>query len=67
MEADFRPAHKALPTFVVEDLVGLTRRLAAAGHAMRIDEPPEGWTRVHVDGPFGNRLELMEPDNAATG
>jgi catechol 2,3-dioxygenase-like lactoylglutathione lyase family enzyme len=67
VEADFRPARKAHPAFVVDDLSGLAERLAAAGHPSRRDEPLEGWTRVYVDDPFGNRLELMEPDDAATG
>jgi catechol 2,3-dioxygenase-like lactoylglutathione lyase family enzyme len=61
VEADFRPARKAHPAFVVDDLPGLAGRLAAAGHPSRADEPLEGWTRVYVDDPFGNCLELMEP------
>jgi hypothetical protein len=28
------------------------------------DEPLEGYLRVYVDDPFGNRLELMEPRSA---
>jgi catechol 2,3-dioxygenase-like lactoylglutathione lyase family enzyme len=61
VEADFRPARKAHPAFAVDGLSGLAERLAAAGHPSRPDEPLEGWTRVYVDDPFGNRLELMEP------
>ena len=64
VEADFRPARKAHPAFVVGDLAGLAQRLATAGHVVKTDEPLEGWTRVYVDDPFGNRLELMEPDGA---
>ena len=26
------------------------------------DEPLEGYRRVYVDDPFGNRIELLEPD-----
>ena len=64
VEADFRPARKAHPAFVVEGLAGLADRLAAAGHPARSEEPLDGWTRVYVDDPFGNRLELMEPVGA---
>jgi len=61
-DADFRPARKAHPAFIVEDLVRLVAALAAAGHAAREDEPMTGYRRVFVDDPFGNRIELMEPD-----
>lgn len=40
--------------------------LAAAGVEVREDEPLEGYDRVYVDDPFGNRLELLErPELAA--
>jgi catechol 2,3-dioxygenase-like lactoylglutathione lyase family enzyme len=62
VEADFRPARKAHPAFLVEDLAGLSATLGEAGHQVRMDEPLEGYTRVYVSDPFGNRIELMEPD-----
>jgi hypothetical protein len=31
------------------------------GYALREDEPLEGYQRIYVDDPFGNRIELMEP------
>jgi hypothetical protein len=34
--------------------------LTAAGVAVNDDEPLEGYLRVYVDDPFGNRIELME-------
>ena len=61
VEADFRPARKAHPAFVVRDLAALAAALRAAGHAPREDEPLAGYDRVYVDDPFGNRLELLEP------
>jgi catechol 2,3-dioxygenase-like lactoylglutathione lyase family enzyme len=61
VEAEFRPARKAHPALLVADLKTLTERLTAAGHAVRADEPLEGYQRVYVDDPFGNRIELMEP------
>lgn len=57
----FVPARKAHPAFIVADLRALMSRLAAAGVAVRDDEPLDGYLRVYVDDPFGNRLELLEP------
>jgi len=61
VEANFRPARKAHPAFIVEDLPALEAALRAAGVAVKGDEPLEGFHRIYVDDPFGNRLELMEP------
>jgi catechol 2,3-dioxygenase-like lactoylglutathione lyase family enzyme len=61
VEADFRPARKAHPAFLVADLSALVEALHGANHAVKDDEPLEGYTRIYVDDPFGNRLELMEP------
>ena len=66
VEADFRPARKAHPAFIVEDLASLSAALTKAGHALRSDEPLEGFTRVFVDDPFGNRIELIEPHAPST-
>jgi catechol 2,3-dioxygenase-like lactoylglutathione lyase family enzyme len=64
VEREFRAAKKAHPALLVEGLSGLIERLKAAGCVVKEDEPLEGYTRVYVDDPFGNRLELMEPANA---
>lgn len=61
VEADFRPARKAHPALLVEDLPSLIERLQARGYLVRDDEPLEGFHRVYADDPFGNRIELMEP------
>jgi catechol 2,3-dioxygenase-like lactoylglutathione lyase family enzyme len=61
VEADFRPARKAHPALLVADLGELVDRLLAAGIVVVSDEPLEGYDRVYVDDPFGNRIELMEP------
>ena len=61
VEADFRPARKAHPALLVRDLRALVERLRAAGVDVR-DEPFEGHDRVYVADPFGNRLELLEPN-----
>jgi catechol 2,3-dioxygenase-like lactoylglutathione lyase family enzyme len=60
VEADFRPARKAHPAFLVRDLPSLVAKLAKAGATAWRDEPFEGYDRVYVDDPFGNRIELME-------
>jgi catechol 2,3-dioxygenase-like lactoylglutathione lyase family enzyme len=61
VDRDFRPAQKAHPGLLVSGLEALVERLRAAGIAIVDDEPLEGYLRVYVDDPFGNRLELMEP------
>jgi catechol 2,3-dioxygenase-like lactoylglutathione lyase family enzyme len=60
VEADFRPARKAHPAFLVRGLAALAAKLAAAGVTVKRDEPLEGYDRIYVDDPFGNRIELME-------
>jgi catechol 2,3-dioxygenase-like lactoylglutathione lyase family enzyme len=61
VEVDFRPARKAHPAFIVENLAELAAALEKAGHPLRSDEPLPGYQRLFVDDPFGNRIELMEP------
>lgn len=60
VEKEFSPARKAHPAFEVSDLDSLNDTLENGGHPTRTDEPLEGWNRVYVDDPFGNRIELME-------
>lgn len=62
VEAGFRPARKAHPALRVSDLPGLIWKLKSLGYAVKEDEPLEGHHRVYVDDPFGNRIELLEPD-----
>ena len=61
VENDFRPARKAHPAFLVENLSALKTRIEAAGYTCKTDEPLEGYDRIYVEDPFGNRIELMEP------
>ncbi len=61
VDNDFRPARKAHPALLVSDLPELVSRLREAGAVLRDDEPLEGYDRVYVDDPFGNRIELLEP------
>jgi catechol 2,3-dioxygenase-like lactoylglutathione lyase family enzyme len=62
VEADFRPARKAHVALLVTDLPELQAKLKASGYILKDDEPLEGYRRVYVDDPFGNRIELMEPN-----
>jgi catechol 2,3-dioxygenase-like lactoylglutathione lyase family enzyme len=61
VEADFRPARKAHLALLVAELEQLQEKLKASGYTLNDDEPLEGYHRVYVDDPFGNRIELMEP------
>jgi RimJ/RimL family protein N-acetyltransferase len=61
VDVRFRPAHKAHPALLVDDLAGLRADLREADVELRDDEPLDGYDRVYVDDPFGNRVELLEP------
>ncbi len=60
VEEPFRPARKAHPALLVDELDTLLARLAGAGVEVRPAETVDGRRRVHVDDPFGNRIELVE-------
>jgi catechol 2,3-dioxygenase-like lactoylglutathione lyase family enzyme len=60
IDPDFRPARKAHPALIVEDLNALKAVLTAAGYSFRVDDELVGYHRIYVDDPFGNRIELME-------
>jgi len=60
VEADFRPAKKAHPGLLVENLESLVGRLRNAGVPVLGGEPLAGYDHVYVDDPFGNRLELLQ-------
>ena len=59
VEEDFRPARKAHPALVVENLDELRRRLDQAGHPTHWAEDVPGQPHWYVDDPFGNRIELI--------
>ena len=61
VESDFRPARKAHPAFLVDDLDALIAKAQIAGYETDMSQPPlVGYKRAHVFDPFGNRIELME-------
>lgn len=61
VEAEFRPARKAHPAFIVDDLDPLIAKVQSAGYETDTSQPPlDGYKRAHIFDPFGNRIELME-------
>ncbi len=60
VDPGFRPALKAHPALVVDDLDALRLRLEEAGCETRDDKPIAGYRRFFTEDPFGNRMELME-------
>lgn len=61
VEKEFVPAKKAHPALLVKDLPGLKQHLEQCGVGVLTDEPLEGFDRIYVADPFGNRIELLEP------
>ncbi len=61
VEADFRPARKAHPGLLVEELDAIVARLADAGRDVRPDDLLPGYCRCYVNDPCGNRVELLTP------
>ena len=57
--ADFVPASKAHPAFLVDDLNALQTRLSSAGIVVLPDTAAAGVRRFYVNDPFGNRLEFI--------
>jgi catechol 2,3-dioxygenase-like lactoylglutathione lyase family enzyme len=60
IDSDFRAARKAHPALLVRGLAELGDRCRLAGYVPVSDEPLEGFHRVYVFDPFGNRLEFLE-------
>ena len=61
VEQGFRPARKAHPGILVDDLVDVVRLLRKAGQEVTWDGDFPGFRRVYASDPFGNRLEFLEP------
>lgn len=58
---DFRPSTKAHIAFETMGLKELIARCQKDGYRVVDDEPIEGYIRVYIYDPFGNRLEFLEP------
>jgi diguanylate cyclase (GGDEF)-like protein/PAS domain S-box-containing protein len=60
VESDFRPARKAHPAVLVDDLDVVCQRITDGGGEVRSADGLPGVARVHTDDPFGNRVELVQ-------
>ncbi len=63
VEADFRPAHKAHPALVVDNLDAVAEQLTEGGHPVDLTERDTfpGYVRLHTCDPHGNRVEILQP------
>ncbi|WP_018158233.1 hypothetical protein [Demetria terragena] len=60
VEENFRPARKAHPCLLVEDVNALAKLIEASGGDVRWDTNIAGVTRFHTDDAVGNRIELQQ-------
>jgi len=60
VDKNFHPATKAHPGLLVSDLDAIIERCRERGFDIIDDSPVDGYRRVFVNDPFGNRLELMQ-------
>ncbi|MGH6773593.1 VOC family protein [Brucella tritici] len=60
VERPFKPARKAHPAFLVDDLHEMIAHLTRAGIETIVDEPLQVYERCYIHDPFGNRIELMQ-------
>jgi catechol 2,3-dioxygenase-like lactoylglutathione lyase family enzyme len=60
VDVDFRPARKAHPGLLVQDLRTLVGNLRQAGFEVQEDESLNDCYRAYAHDPFGNRLEFTE-------
>jgi len=60
VEANFSPARKAHPAFLVDDLDELQRTLMDAGVGVIPDTVLPDVRRFYASDPFGNRLEFIQ-------
>jgi catechol 2,3-dioxygenase-like lactoylglutathione lyase family enzyme len=61
VDGDFRPARRAHPGLLIDDLDGLATRLTAAGHTVSWDDGFPGMRRFYTNDAHGNRLEFLTP------
>jgi catechol 2,3-dioxygenase-like lactoylglutathione lyase family enzyme len=60
VDPDFRPAAKAHPALLVDDLAQLRQDLEQDGVKVSDGKQIEGYRRFFIDDPFGNRIEIMQ-------
>ena len=67
VEDPFRPAKKAHPGFVVDDLAGFINSLRDRGLIAPTQvEKIAGGARIFTEDPFGNRIELIQTRETTT-
>lgn len=64
IEPDFRPLARAHPALLVRDLEAAREALATAGVTIEEDDSGLPVRRCYVHDPFGNRIELVDLDDA---
>ncbi|WP_066064913.1 VOC family protein [Neobacillus soli] len=62
VEEPFSPAKKAHPAFAIENIEALKKHLSKKDVPYTEDNNLPGASRIHVNDPFGNRLEFLEWD-----
>jgi catechol 2,3-dioxygenase-like lactoylglutathione lyase family enzyme len=60
VESDFRPARKAHPGLLVDDLDAWAARLRTAGYDVEFDDEFPGMNRFYSSDCHGNRLEFLQ-------
>jgi len=60
VEEPFVPAKKAHPAFIVENMEELKMHLKEMKVVFTEDDKLPGANRIHLNDPFGNRLEILE-------
>ena len=61
VEEPFRANKKAHVAFLVDDVSAIAEHATAAGYETKPDDDLEGYERVFIYDPFGNRLEFLKP------
>jgi catechol 2,3-dioxygenase-like lactoylglutathione lyase family enzyme len=62
VEEPFRPAKKAHPALLVDDLAAVETALRSGGHPIAVGTQLDGYRRFYTEDPFGNRLEILAED-----
>lgn len=61
VEDDFRPARKAHPAIIVDDLLAMLTDLGEDAAGDVLTRWPNGAASLYLDDPFGSRIELIQP------
>ena len=64
VEKPLRPATKAHPAFLVDDVADVAAAVAAAGLPVRHDDAFPGYRRFYTTDGHGNRVEVLSADPA---